>query len=371
MQGILFHCHSSEYAGHFATFKTVSKVLQAGYWWPTLFRDAHEFVSKCDACQRKGNISKRNEMPQNFILEVEVFDVWGIDFMGPFPSSYGNEYILVAVDYVSKWVEAVASKTNDSSVVKKMFKTVIFPRFGIPRVVISDGGSHFINKTFDKLLKKHGVKHKVATPYHPQTSGQVEISNREIKGILEKAVGKTRKDWAVKLDDALWAYRTAYKTPLGTTPFNLVYGKSCHLPVELEYSGFWATKLMNFDIKTAAERRMVQLNELDEIRLNAYENTKIYKERTKAWHDRKIIPRDFAAGDKVLLFNSRLKLFPGKLKSRWSGPFTITEVRPYGAVVLEENGRKFTVNGQRLKPYFTDAKPEEGTNIPLSEPDLA
>ncbi|XP_048618045.1 uncharacterized protein LOC125589738 [Brassica napus] len=302
---------------------------------------------------------------------IEVFDVWGIDFMGPFPSSYGNEYILVAVDYVSKWVEAVASKTNDSSVVKKMFKTVIFPRFGIPRVVISDGGSHFINKTFDKLLKKHGVKHKVATPYHPQTSGQVEISNREIKGILEKAVGKTRKDWAVKLDDALWAYRTAYKTPLGTTPFNLVYGKSCHLPVELEYSGFWATKLMNFDIKTAAERRMVQLNELDEIRLNAYENTKIYKERTKAWHDRKIIPRDFAAGDKVLLFNSRLKLFPGKLKSRWSGPFTITEVRPYGAVVLEENGRKFTVNGQRLKPYFTDAKPEEGTNIPLSEPDLA
>jgi len=371
MQGILFHCHSSEYAGHFATFKTVSKVLQAGYWWPTLFRDAHEFVSKCDACQRKGNISKRNEMPQNFILEVEVFDVWGIDFMGPFPSSYGNEYILVAVDYVSKWVEAVASKTNDSSVVKKMFKTVIFPRFGIPRVVISDGGSHFINKTFDKLLKKHGVKHKVATPYHPQTSGQVEISNREIKGILEKAVGKKRKDWAVKLDDALWAYRTAYKTPLGTTPFNLVYGKSCHLPVELEYSGFWATKLMNFDIKTAAERRMVQLNELDEIRLNAYENTKIYKERTKVWHDRKIIPRDFAAGDKVLLFNSRLKLFPGKLKSRWSGPFTITEVRPYGAVVLEENGRKFTVNGQRLKPYFTDAKPEEGTNIPLSEPDLA
>ncbi|XP_048618223.1 uncharacterized protein LOC106408152 [Brassica napus] len=303
--------------------------------------------------------------------ERKIFDVWGIDFMGPFPSSYGNEYILVAVDYVSKWVEAVASKTNDSSVVKKMFKTVIFPRFGIPRVVISDGGSHFINKTFDKLLKKHGVKHKVATPYHPQTSGQVEISNREIKGILEKAVGKTRKDWAVKLDDALWAYRTAYKTPLGTTPFNLVYGKSCHLPVELEYSGFWATKLMNFDIKTAAERRMVQLNELDEIRLNAYENTKIYKERTKAWHDRKIIPRDFAAGDKVLLFNSRLKLFPGKLKSRWSGPFTITEVRPYGAVVLEENGRKFTVNGQRLKPYFTDAKPEEGTNIPLSEPDLA
>ncbi|CAA7040097.1 unnamed protein product [Microthlaspi erraticum] len=203
------HCSD----GHFATNKTVAKILQAGFWWPTMFKDAHDFISKCDACQRQGNISKRNEMPQNFIQEVEVFDVWGIDFMGPFPSSYGNKYILVAVDYVSKWVEAIASPTNDSKVVIKLFKSIIFPRFGIPRVVISDGGSHFINKVFESLLKKNGVRHKVATPYHPQTSGQVEISNREIKRILEKTVGMTRKDWSVKLDDALWAYRTAFKTP--------------------------------------------------------------------------------------------------------------------------------------------------------------
>ncbi|CAA7052849.1 unnamed protein product [Microthlaspi erraticum] len=107
VEGILFACHSSSYAGHFATYKTVSKVLQAGFWWPTMFKDAHAFISRCDACQRMGNISKRNEMPQNFILEVEVFDVWGIDFMGPFPTSFGDQYILVAVDYVSKWVEAM------------------------------------------------------------------------------------------------------------------------------------------------------------------------------------------------------------------------------------------------------------------------
>ncbi|XP_024006543.1 uncharacterized protein LOC112083050 [Eutrema salsugineum] len=179
---VLFHCHGTEYAGHFTTFKTVSKVLQAGFWWLTMFRDAHAFISQCDVCQRRGKISKRHEMPQNFILEVEVFDCWVIHFMGPFPSSYGNKYILVAVDYVSKWVEAIASPTNDSSVVLKMFKTIIFPRFGVPRIVISDGGSHFINKIFEKLLRKHGVHHRVATPYHPQTSGQVEVSNRQIKG---------------------------------------------------------------------------------------------------------------------------------------------------------------------------------------------
>jgi len=118
-------------------------------------------------------------MPQNPILEVEVFDVWEINFMGPFnPPSYGNAYILVAVDYVSKWVEAIAAPTNDHKVVMKMFKSIIFPRYGILKVVISDGGSHFINKLFEGLLRKHGVKHKVATPYHPQTSGQVEVSNR-------------------------------------------------------------------------------------------------------------------------------------------------------------------------------------------------
>ena len=308
-------------------------------------------------------------MPQNPILEVEVFDVWGIDFMGPFPMSFGNKYILVTVDYVSKWVEAIASPTNDSRVVIKMFKTIIFPRFGVPRVVISDGGSHFINKIFESLMKKNGVKHKVAKPNHPQTSGQVEVSNREIKAILEKTMGTTRKDWYVKLDDALWAYRTAFKTPLGTTPFNLVYGKSCHLPVELEYKALWAVKLLNFNIKTATEKRLIQLHELDEIRLDAFESSRIYKEKTKAFHDKKILRCEFKAGDQVLLFNSRLKIFPGKLKSRWSGPFVIKEVRPYGAMVLTgKRGENFTVNGQRLKLYMTDQEIGEEASVPLSEP---
>ena len=369
IDGILTHCHGSSYGGHFATFKTVAKVLQAGFWWPHMFKDTQDFVSRCDSCQRRGNITKRNEMPQNPILEVEVFDVWGIDFMGPFPSSYSNKYILVAVDYVSKWVEAIASPTNDAKVVLKMFKSIIFPRFGIPRVVISDGGSHFINKLFANLLKKNGVKHKVATPYHPQTSGQVEISNREIKSILEKIVGVTRKDWSIKLDDALWAYRTAYKTPLGTTPFNLLYGKSCHLPVELEYKALWAVKFLNFDIKSAKEKRLIQLNELDEIRLEAFESSKIYKEKTKALHDKHILKRDFKEGDQVLLYNSRLKLFPGKLKSRWSGPFKIKEVKPYGAIVLwSSDGREFTINGQRAKLYLGTKSEDLGTSVPLSDP---
>ncbi|CAM8926240.1 unnamed protein product [Rhodiola kirilowii] len=144
-------------------------------------------------------------MPEQGMLEVEIFDVWRIDFMGPFPPSYGNHDILVAVDYVSKWVEALVSPNCDAKVVAKLFKKVIFPRFGVPRTVISDGGSHFKEKQFGALLKKYAVYHKVTAPYHPQTSGQVEVSNREIKVILEKTVGNSRKDWSSKLDDALWA----------------------------------------------------------------------------------------------------------------------------------------------------------------------
>ncbi|XP_056691920.1 uncharacterized protein [Spinacia oleracea] len=285
---VLKHFHSLPSSGHLGAIPTAHRTLQSGFYWPSIFKDARFFCNACDECQRTGNVSKRQELPQTGILEVEPFDVWGIDFMGPFPSSCGNRYILVAVDYVTKWVEAIASPTNDSNVVKKLFKKIIFPRFGVPRVVISDGGSHFHQRTFKALLKKHGVTQKVGMAYHPQTSGQVEVSNRQIKRILEKVVNKFRKDWSLKLDDTLWALRTAYKTPLGITPYRLVYGKTCHLPVEMEYLSNWAVKEINMDLEAAGEARLLQLNELDELRFEAYENHRLYKEQTKKFHDKMI-----------------------------------------------------------------------------------
>nr|GFA50687.1 hypothetical protein [Tanacetum cinerariifolium] len=192
---ILEACHNGPTGGHHGANLTAKKVFDAGFFWPTIYKDAYDFVKN-----------------------------W-------------NKYILVAVDYLSKWVEPKALPTNDARVVCKFLKS-LFARFGAPRAIISDRGTHFCNDKFAKVMFKYEVIHRLSTAYHPQTSGQVEVSNLGLKRILERTIGENRASWSDKLDDALWAFRTAYKTPIWCTPYKLVYGKACHLSIELEHKAY-------------------------------------------------------------------------------------------------------------------------------------
>ncbi|GKB62941.1 putative nucleotidyltransferase, ribonuclease H [Tanacetum coccineum] len=260
---IMEHCHKGPTGGHYGADITARKIFESGFYWPTIFKDAENYVQGCDACQRAGNISSQNQMPLTNILVSEVFDIWGIDFMGPFPSLRKKKYILVVVDYVSKWVEAEALPTNDACVVVKFLKR-LFSRFGVLKALISDRGTHFCNYLLEKTLRKYGVTHRLATPYHPQTSGQTENTNRAIKRIMKRTVNENRKEWLDKLDDALWAFRTDYKPPIGSTPFRIVYGKACHLPIKLEHKAYWALKNINLDLEAVRKHRFFQLNQLEE-----------------------------------------------------------------------------------------------------------
>nr|GEZ11301.1 reverse transcriptase domain-containing protein [Tanacetum cinerariifolium] len=234
---ILEACHSGPTGGHYGANYTAKKVFDSGFYWPTIYKDAFELVKHYDSCQRQGKISQKDEMPKNSIQVCEIFDVWGINFIGPFPSSKENKYILVTVDYLSKWVEAKVLPTNDARVVVKFLKS-LFSLFGTPKAIISDRGTHFCNDQFYRVMLKYWVTHRLSTTYHPQTSGQVEVTNHGLKRILKRTVGENRALWSDKLEDALWAFKIAFKTPIGCIPYRLVYGKSCHLPVELEHKAF-------------------------------------------------------------------------------------------------------------------------------------
>ncbi|RDX75982.1 hypothetical protein CR513_44064, partial [Mucuna pruriens] len=345
INSVLQLCHAAPGGGHYGSTRTARKVLDYGLYWPTIFRDVYQFVSTCDKCQKVGMaITRRHEMPQQPILFCKVFDVWGIDFMGPFSVSNGYSYILLVVDYVSRWVKAIATKTNDAKVVVDFLKSNILCRFGVSKALTSDQGSHFCNRAMSSLLHKYGVMPRIATAYHPQTNGQAEVFNKEIKKTLQKMTNPNRKDRSQLLEDALWAHRIANQTPLGILPST---------------SGARAQSLLGCQTVQPGLRPSGQ-------------QRKICKQKVKQFHDQQILRKEFRVSQKVLMFNSRLKLITGKLCSIWEGPFVITNVFPYCVVELkdEHTNNTFQVNGHQIKLFHEGPTPTAGDleTISLMEP---
>nr|GEU85066.1 hypothetical protein [Tanacetum cinerariifolium] len=216
---ILAHCHFEPTEGYHSASVTRRKVYESGFFWPNIFKNAKDYVMR------------------------------------------GNKYILVAVDYVSKWVEVQALPPNDTRVVVKFLRG-LFTRFGVPKALISDQVTHFYNSQLEKALHKYNVTHKLSAAYHPRSKEQTKVTNKVIKCILERLVGYNPKDWSEKHNDVLWSFRTAYKTPTGCTPFRLVYDKAFYLLVDIKHKAYWALKQCNTNLTAAGKNRFMQLNEL-------------------------------------------------------------------------------------------------------------
>eukprot|EP00253_Pinus_taeda_P025950 PITA_25950 len=257
MPDIIKACHDEPCGRHFADKRTTYKILSLGYFWPSLFKDAKQYVKRCDNCQRVGKPTLSNEMPLQPQVLIEPFEKWALDFIGPInPPSKQKKYILVCNDYVTKWVEAKALiSATENSVVNFLYED-IFTRFGVPKEIVTDQGSQCTSNLVEKLMEKYKIKHRISTPYHPQANGQVESTNKVLESIITKIVHLHRRDWEERLPEALWAYRTTWRNTTRHSPYELVYGKEVLLPIEFQVKTFNMAVQLGMDLSEAQKHRM-------------------------------------------------------------------------------------------------------------------
>ena len=349
-------CHDSACGGHFSGLLTGQKVLRAGYFWPELFKDAKEYVSKCDACQRYARNDLRMEMPLHVSLPLVPFEKWGIDYVGEVHphSSKGMAYIVVATEYLTKWAEAKAVKTNTAANAATFLYENIISRFGCPKILVSDRGTHFLNEMFEELTARFKIDHRKTTPYHPQTNGQTERVNGTLVSILRKTVLDSKRDWDVKLTAALWAYRTTFKVTTQATPFSLVYGLEATLPIEFEVESLRVAVNSRLTDNQSLRHRLTTLEELDERRRMSAQHIEAIQRRRKITFDKRHKKRALTPGMMVMIQDARKLDFPGKFDAVWLGPYLVREAFPNNSLQLETlNGETFPTRtaGSRCKEY--------------------
>ncbi|MCO5594194.1 hypothetical protein L7F22_048218 [Adiantum nelumboides] len=327
--------------------------------------DAEEFVKRCDEYQRTKTPRGRDDMPLRPMMGARAFAKWGIDFVGLCPSAYKShaQYIIVATDYLTKWVEAKATTKNDAKTTTQFLYENIFTRYGFPIEIVSDRGIHFINEVIEQLLDEFMVIHRKSAPYHPQANGQAESTNKILVTVLTKIVSELRANWDQKLHSLLWAYRVAYKTPIGTTPFNMVYEIQAILLLEFLIPTLRVAKELEWTGHELSEQIEV-LEKLDETRLRAVASIYAQKRNMKSFFDQHVINKEFATRDYVLMYT--LKQHSRKLQKRGNGLYVIHDISPSGAIklaTLEGEEMHNWISGCILKKYHLPLTTEMLTKI--------
>ena len=339
---VMFIMHDHPISAHFATQITFEKIKER-YYWPKMYEDVKTYVESCDQCQRRGKPQKKNELHPIEIMEP--FYQIGIDIVGPLPKTdRDNKYIVVAMDYFTKWPEAKALKEANAKEVALFIYEDIICRHGCPNKILSDRGTHFNNQVVEKLMEKFQIKHKFSTPYHPKTNGLVERFNKTLCEALAKLT-KEDKEWDLHIGSVLFAYRNKKHSSIKIDPFYLMYGRKARLPTDITEKE-----------TTIKERVEYLLEELPKIRREAKIQNGKSQEKQKEYHDRKIKKQEkFEIGDKVLYYNAaKEKQWSGKLEEKWKGPYYVHQELLNGSYKLKEiNGKilKTPVNGELIKRY--------------------
>jgi hypothetical protein len=351
--------HSGSLGGHFAFVNTVNRIRSAGYWWPYMNQDVKSFVDSCDQCQRTGAPSFRNHWPLTPIIPLAPFEKWDINFIGPISlvSTQKKRYIILATDYATKWVEARATRKNNAQTSASFLFEEIMMKFGHPLELVSDRGTHFLNDVIVDLTTKYLIKHQKTTPYNPKANGLTERANRIVGKILNKMVSAHKTDWDRKLPLAVHAYNTTKKSTTGQSPYFLVFGQKAIHGIELEVETFRVLAARNGDRTEGILPRLISIENLEETRIAALEKIVNVQRRRKEDYDRKI-PTNHGIREQglVFLYDNRHKEFPGKLHTRWMGPYRVCQIFPNGSLQLENLQGQWLdtrVNGSRIKRYTT------------------
>ena len=339
---ILYMMHSHPLAGHFGIEATYDKIKKR-YYWKNMKDDVRRYIKSCDKCQRRGNLGEKDEL-----YPIKIMGPWkkiGMDFVGPLERTRkGNKYILVITDYMTKWPEAKAlPEATKERVTEFLYKEIIC-RHGCPEEIISDRGSHFDNELVTELCRKFEIKHRKASPYHPQTNGMTERFNRTLCESLAK-ISEKENQWDEHIQEALFAYRTNKHGTTEQTPFYLMYGREALLPTDKEIS------TGKEDYETNMMNRRFQILKLEENQVKTMELIKNKQEKMKLRHDKKIRKIvKFEVGQKVLLKDAaKDKQWSGKLRKKWKGPYEINKCLGNGAYILKDSEGKILKNSYNIK----------------------